>query len=118
VKFDTAASVLLNVSGHSRPLSEVVNFERGHLSIDRAAILAMVDLPPVSEAAGRYQPSTARREARKLETQAMHKRWQKAYQALKQKNRDKSDMWCSLQIAKTDNPQGRSAETIRKHMKK
>jgi hypothetical protein len=66
----------------------------------------------------RYTPSNAKREARRLDTQAMHKRWQKTYRALKRKNREKSDVWCSLQIAKTDNPQGRSAETIRKHMKK
>lgn len=69
-------------------------------------------------AKGPYTSNTVRREARKLDTQAMHRRWQKAYQALKRMNRDKSDVWCSLQIAKTDNPQGRSAETIRKHMKK
>lgn len=118
LQFDPAAPVSLKVSGHGRPLSEIVNFEQNHPSIDRDAIMDMVDLPPVSESAGHRQSSTARREARKLDTQAMHERWQKAYRDLKRKHRDKSDVWCSLQIAKTDNPQGRSAETIRKHMKK
>lgn len=118
LKFDPAPPVALKVSGHAIPLSEVVNFEGNHPIIDGASIQGMVDLPPVSEAAGHLQSSTARREARKLNTQAMHERWQKAYRGLKKKHRDKSDVWRSLQIAKTDNPQGRSAETIRKHMKK
>lgn len=118
LQFDSVAPVSLKVSGHAIPLSEVVNFEGNRPIIDRTGILGMVDLPPVSEAAGRRPTSTARREARKLDTQAMHERWQKAYRVLKRKHRDKSDVWCSLQIAKTDNPQGRSAETIRKHMKK
>ena len=38
--------------------------------------------------------------------------------ALHRKHGDKSDVWCFLQIVKTDKPQGRSAETIRKRMKK
>ena len=118
LKLDSAAPVSLRVSGHSLPLSEVVNFEDNHPIIDRAAILGMVDLPPVSESAGRYQSSSARRDARKLDTQAMHERWRKAYRILARKHRDKSDVWCSLQIAKNENPLGRSAETIRKHMKK
>lgn len=118
VEFETGASVSLKVSGHTRPLSEVVDFEGDHPNIDQAAILDMVNLLPVSESADRYRSSTARRDARKLGTQAMHERWQKAYRALKRKHRDKSDVWCSLQIAKTDNPEGRSAETIRKHMKR
>ena len=118
LKFDTTGPASLKVAGHSIPLSEVVNFEGNHPIIDRAAIQGMVDLPPMSEAAGHRQSSTARREARKLNTQAMHERWQTAYRVLKHKHRDKSDVWCSLQIAKTENPLGRSAETIRKHMKK
>ena len=53
LKFDTAASATLNVFGHSRPLSDVVNFERDDPRIDRTAILDMVDLPLVSESADR-----------------------------------------------------------------
>jgi hypothetical protein len=118
LEFATAESVCLKTSGHSLPLSEVVNFEGDHPRIDRSAILELVDLPPVSESADRYLPSTARREVRKQETQAIRECWQKAYRALKRKHRDKSKVWCSQQIAKTDNPQGRNAETIRKHLKK
>ena len=53
VQFDPAALASLKVSGHSIALSEAVKFEGNHPSIDRAAILGMVDLPPVSEAADR-----------------------------------------------------------------
>ena len=98
------------------PLADFVGFDQGVYSIDGARLCHLVDAATTADA--RYTPNNAKREARKLDTQAMHKRWQKAYQALLRKNRDKSDVWCSLQIAKTDNPQGRSAETIRKHMKK
>ncbi len=118
VEFETGAAVSLKVSGHTRPLSEVVNFEEDHSRIDQAAILDMVDLPPVSESADRYRSSTARRESRKLETIAMYESWQKAYRTLKGKHRDKSDVWCSQQIKKTDIALGRDAETIRKRMKK
>lgn len=115
--FETGASVSLKVSGHARPLSEVVNFEADHPRIDRAAILDMVDLLPVSESLDRYQRSTARRDSRKLDTQAMYESWRKAYRDLKKSRRNMSDVWYSQQIAKTDIAKGRSAGTIKKNMK-
>ena len=66
----------------------------------------------------RYKPSNARREARKLNTQAMYKSWQKEYQALKKRRPEMSDVWCSQQIARLGIAKDASAETIRKHMKK
>lgn len=117
LNFDTVAPVLLKVSGHSIPLSDVIDFEGEHVQIDRSAILALVDLQPMSESANRYQLSTARRDSRKLDTQAMYERWQKEYRALKKRNRNGSDVWCSQQIAKREIGNGRNAETIRKHMK-
>jgi hypothetical protein len=113
--FDTAGSVCLKTSGHSLPLSEVVFFNNGQPSIDRAAILDLVDLPPVSESADGYQRSTARREARKLETLERYAAWEKASKELKRKRPGMSDVWYSQQIGKQTNA---SAETIRKHMKK
>lgn len=118
LKFDPASPASLKVSGHAILLSEVVNFEGNRPSIDRAKLLYVVDLPPVSETAERYQSSTARRDKRKLTTQALHQRWQKAYRSLKRKHQGKSDVWCSLQIAKTYTAEGRTAETIRRYMKK
>ncbi|HEX4022390.1 MAG TPA: hypothetical protein VHX63_14690 [Acidobacteriaceae bacterium] len=66
----------------------------------------------------RYMPSNARREARKLDTQATYKSWQKEYRILKQSNPNKSDVWYSQKISRMDIAKGSSAETIRKHMKK
>lgn len=48
LEFTTIGSVSLRVSGHSLPLSDVVVVEHGQLSMNHAAVLAMVDLPPVS----------------------------------------------------------------------
>ncbi len=72
----------------------------------------------LAPAESRYKPSNARREARKLNTQAMYKSWQKEYQALKKRRPEMSDVWYSQQIARLDIAKGSSAETIRKHMKK
>ena len=66
----------------------------------------------------RYTPNNARREARKLDTKALHESWRKEYRALKQRRPEMSDVWYSQQIAKMDIAKGRSAETIRKHMKR
>lgn len=118
LSFDTVAPVSLKVSGHSIPLSDIINFAGEHAQIDRSAILTLVDLPPMSESPNRYQPSTARRDSRKLDTQAMYESWQKEYRALKKRDRNRSDVWCSQQIAKREIANGRDAETIRKHMKK
>ena len=82
---------------------------------------AMEEAPtgrPATATDPRYTPSNARREARKLETQAMYQRWQKAYHDLKKQRRSMSDVWYSQQIAKREIAEGRSADTIGKHMKK
>ncbi len=65
LEFNTADSVCLKASGHSLPLRQIVNFEGDQPSIDRGAIVDLVDLPPASECKDSENPSTARREARK-----------------------------------------------------
>ena len=65
----------------------------------------------------RYTPSNARREARRLDTKGLYETWRKEYRAFKQRRPGMSDVWYSEQIAKSEIAQGRSAETIRKHMK-
>lgn len=72
----------------------------------------------LSVATNRCTPNNARREARKLDTQAMYERWQKAFRELKKQRRNMSDVWYAQQISKQDIAVGRNAETIRKHMKK
>ena len=64
----------------------------------------------------RHTPSTAKREARKIDTQARYASWKKAYKALRKKHPGKSDVWYSQQIAKTAIAKGLSASTIKKNM--
>jgi hypothetical protein len=65
----------------------------------------------------RYTPTNARREASKLDTQAMYASWRKAYRGLKRSHPKMSDVWYSRQIAKLDIAEGRNAGTIKKNMK-
>jgi hypothetical protein len=58
------------------------------------------------------------REARKKKTLAMHRAWGTEYRKLTKRRPGKSDVWYSEQIASTKVGNGRSAETIRKNMKK
>jgi hypothetical protein len=112
-----AEGVLNLVAGsNALPLADFVGFDGAAYSLDAAMIRQLVDASTTADS--RYTPSVARRETRKSETQAVYVRWQNAYLALKRKHRVKSDTWCAQQIAKTDNPDGRSVDTIRKRMKK
>jgi hypothetical protein len=98
------------------PLAELVRFGAEGYSVDSEAIRQLVDAATTGDP--RYTPGNARREARKLDTQALHESWRKEYRALKQRRPEMSDVWYSQQIAKMDIAKGRSAETIRKHMKR
>ena len=76
-----------------------------------SARVAMCDRAP------RYTPSTTRREAHTLDTQARYGRWQTAYRALKQQRPRMSDVWSARRIAKQAVAAGCHADTICKHMK-
>jgi hypothetical protein len=106
----------LVVGSNKEPLAELMEFHDSQYLLDGAIIRRMVDAATTVDP--RHTPSNVKREARKLDTQAMYVSWNKAYRALKRKRPGKSDVWYSLRIAKTDNPNNRDAETIRKHMKK
>ena len=97
------------------PLSEFVGYRNGKYLLDPASIRHLVD--SASTADSRYTPTTARREARKLKTQATYEGWRKAYRALRKSRANMSDVWYSQQIARRDVGEGRNADTIRKHMK-
>lgn len=104
------------IVGNSRvPLAELVGFCGGQYSLDAAAIRELVDSATTADQ--RYTSSNVRREARKLNTQAMYERWQKAYRSSKKQRPSRSDVWHSQQIAKLEVAEDRDAETIRKHMK-
>lgn len=97
------------------PLADLVEYHDGAYSLDGATVRQMVDAATTAD--NRYTPSNAKREARKLDTQAMYASWQKEYRALKKKRRGMSYVWYSLQIAKMDIAKGRDADTIKKKMK-
>jgi len=105
----------LVVGADAMPLADVVAFENGSFTLNHAVIRQTVDAATTADS--RHTPSTAKREARKIDTQAMYVAWQKAYRALLKKSPGKSDVWYSQQIAKTTIAQGRDASTIKKHMK-
>lgn len=95
-------------------LTEVMRNGPGGYTVDGAAIRQLVDSTTMGDS--RYTPSNARREARKLKTQALHERWRRKYHALKKSRPGMSDVWYAQQIAKMNIAESRSAETIRKHM--
>lgn len=68
LEFHAADSACLKASGHSLPLRQVVFFSGDLPSIDRGAIVDLVDLPPASESKDRDEASPPRREARKRGT--------------------------------------------------
>ena len=114
LKTDTALAL---VAGNSAlPLAELIGYHHRAYSLDEAAIRQLVDSATTADP--RYTPSNARREAGKLDTQAMYEGWRKAYRSWRKHRPNMSDVWYSRQIGKQDIAVDRAAETIRKHMKK
>lgn len=113
----------LRVQGHlalvvgaaTLPLADVIGFENGSFTLDHTVIRQLVDSATTADP--RHTPSTAKRDARKIDTQVMYASWQKAYRALLKKSPGKSDVWYSQQIAKADKVHVRDPSTIKKHMK-
>jgi hypothetical protein len=101
---------------NAAPLAELVGYGDGEYSVEGDMIRQLVDSATTADP--RYAQSNARRETRKLDTQAMYEAWRKAYRDLKKKRRNMTDVWYSQQIAKQGVAANRNAETIRRHMKK
>jgi hypothetical protein len=113
---ETSGTLTL-VVGHSKvPLTEFIEFHEGAYTIDAMPVRRLADSAAISDA--RYSPCNARREARKLDTQAMYEEWRKEYRALRKRRPSMPDTWYAKQIAKMDIAQCRDAETIRKRMKR
>ena len=104
----------LVVGAYALPLADVVGFENGSFTLDVVVILQMVDAATTADP--RHTPSTAKREATKLDTQARYASWKTAYKALRKKRPNESDVWYSQQIAKTAIAQSRDPSTIKKNM--
>jgi hypothetical protein len=106
----------LVAANNAVPLAELVGYRDGEYLVDGDMIRQLVDSATTADPC--YTPSNARRETRKLDTQARYEAWRKAYRDLKKKRRNMSDVWYSQQIAKRCIAANRNAVTIRKHMKK
>ena len=91
------------------------------IRIDEYLVAQRQSDPPTPTSAGtseHRQPSTARRELRKQDTQATYEEWRRAYRKLKREHPNKSDVWHAQQISRMDIAQGRLPDTIRKQMKR
>lgn len=110
-----SSDLSLEINQHTVPIEEVLYFEDQHLFIDLDYIDDLLTREPLSQSKT-YTPSTVRREAKKLETQAMYQNWNDEYFRLKNLHPTKSKTWCSLQIAKMDIAKGKDAETIRRNL--
>ena len=107
-------ALALVAGGNALPLADFIGYANGAFSLNAVMVQQLVDSATTADMS--YTPSSAKREVGKHETQAMYESWRKAYRALKRKHPDKSDVWYSQQIAKTHNPLGRNASTIKKNM--
>lgn len=112
---ETSGTLTLVVGNSKVPLADFIEFRKNAYALDVASIRRQAD--SATTANERYTPSNARREARKLATQAMYESWRKEYRALRRKRPGMSDVWYAGQIAKMDIARGLSEETIRKRMK-
>lgn len=110
----TGGELMLVAGGNAVPLADLVAYRTGAYSLDSARVGQLVDAATTAD--NRYTPSNAKREARKVDTQAMHKDWQKAYRELVKKRPNMPETWYATQIAKLPVAKGRSAGTIKKNM--
>lgn len=95
-------------------LADIVLFSGGRYKLDEKRIQRLVDSSVTADA--RHTPNTARREAGKLDTQAMYSAWKAELKKLRKSRPKMSNVWDSRRIAQMDIAQGREAETIRRKM--
>ena len=110
----TGGELMLMAGGNAVPLADVVAYRDGAYSLDSARVGQLVDAATTAD--NRYTPSNAKREARKVDTQAMYKDWRKAYRELVKKRPNMPETWYAQQIAKLPVAKGRNAGTIKKNM--
>ena len=111
----TRGEVAVIVADTAVPLTDLIDFDDGAYTLDTAAIRQLVDAATTADP--RHTPNQARRQARRLDTQARYTRWQQAYRALKKRRPHRSDVWYARQISRQAVADGCHAETIRKHMR-
>ena len=109
------ADLSLVINQHAVPIEDVLYFENEQLFIDHDCIDDLLNRPPLQQGKT-YTAATNKRDARKLETLAMHQDWKDEYLKIKKSHPNKSKAWCSTQLAKMDIAKGKDSETIRKNM--
>jgi len=113
---ETSGTLNLVVGNSKVPLAGLIEFHKGAYTLDAVSMRQLADSATTADE--RYTPRNARREARKLDTQAMYESWRKEYRALRRKRPGMSGVWYARQIAKMDIARNRNVETIRKRMKR
>lgn len=108
-------ALALTAGSSTIPLADMVSFQDGSFVVDAGVVRQMVDTVPPADP--RHTPTTAKRDVRKADTQAMYKDWQTAYRKLLKTKPGMTDVWYAQQIAKTAKAQGRNYSTIKKHMR-
>lgn len=106
----------LEVNGYDTPLEQILFFEDDVLQIDEPGIEDCLNRVSAKESKS-YIPSTDKREAGKMKTQAMYQDWRDEYQRLLKSKPRMGDGWYSIKIKNMDIAQGRSSGRIRKMMK-
>jgi len=117
VALDFSEPVCLKSDDQALPLVEVVSFEHGGLGLDQSAAVELVDHAAIRRRADSYEPSTIRRDARKLDTAARHDAWRKEARKLRRGHPGKSERWIAQRIEKMGIAAGASWETIRKNIR-
>ena len=112
LQFDPAPQ--LSLDDHSIPVDQLLSWNGTALAVDHELFRLIADQRPHPT---RRPRSTARREARKLDTRDRHLRWQRAYMRLKQEHPEWSDEAIATLISETDPGPKRRPETVRRYMK-
>jgi len=112
LQFGRAPQVSLD--DHEILLDQLLSWNGIALTVDNELFRLIADQRPQ---AARHPSSTARREARKLDTRDRHLRWQKAYKRLKQEHPQWSDEAIATLIAESDPGPKRKPGTVRRYMK-
>lgn len=116
VSISTSVGLDLTIGGERLPVTELIFWHDGKLTVDRKAVQKLVDRDE-NLADEYYSPSTSGREVRKAETADRHREWSEKYRRLKGANRNRSDRAIAKQIARED-PKTPAADTVRRVMKR
>jgi hypothetical protein len=104
----------VSLDDHTILLDELLSWNGKALTVDHELFRSIADQRPQ---AVRPPRSTARREARKLDTRDRHLRWQTAYRHLKREHPQWSDEAIATVISESDPGPKRRPTTVRRYMK-